>query len=115
MSLAVHTRQHRGEASRKSQRKSADVLRGVPFGGDPLEEAREIMWRAYPASSADACAKRAAEDLGTSRTVILDILAKRTKNPSYPLLRCALERIDDPWEMPAIRRFVQRMMARGAK
>ena len=113
--LRQHNTEHRGGPARKSQRKSGEVVSGVPFGGCPLDEAAEIMWRAYPASSADACAKRAARDLGVSRTTILDILAKRTKNPSWTLLRFAIERIPDPWELPAIRRFIQRMMVKGAK
>ncbi len=114
--LVSHSQEHRGT----SPRKSASIIRGVPFSKPPtvedaLEEAAEIMWRAFPADSRDACAKKAAACLGVDRTTIIGILSKETKNPSWPLLRRALEEIKDPWELPAIRRFIFKMMAKGAK
>lgn len=100
--------------------KSAKIIRGIPFSSPPtvedaLEEAAEIITRAYSGTSESAVCTKAAKDLGVDEGVIRRILRKETKNPSWPLLRHALERIDDPWELPAIRRFVQRMMAKGGK
>ncbi len=111
---------HSQEYSPASPRKSASIVRGVPFSKPPtvedaLEEASEIMRTAFPADSRDACAKKAAARLGVDRTTIIGILSKETKNPSWPLLRRALEEIEDPWELPAIRRFIFKMMAKGAK
>ncbi len=111
---------HSQEHTPAAPRKSARIVRGVPFSAPPtvedaLDEAAEIIWRAFPADSRDACAKKAAHCLGVNRTTIIGILDKETKNPSWPLLRRALEEIDDPWELPAIRRFILKMMAKGAK
>ncbi len=114
--LVSHTQEHRGEASGFSAR----IYRGIPFSAPPkvedaLDEAAEIISRAYPGSSENAICDRAADDLGVDPGVIRRILRKETKNPSWPLLRTALERIEDPWELPAIRRFIQRMMMKGGE
>ncbi len=111
-----HTPQHRP----REVRKSAEIIRGLPFSSPPkvedaLDEAAEIISRAYPGTSENAICTRAARDLGVGEDTIRRILRKETKNPSWPLLRVALERIEDPWELPAVRRFVLRMMAKGGK